>query len=109
MNDFSLLPPENKEPIKVARVLHYLYEGGLLNRFEAASLLHDTCLNSTISNIRNDLCITINGKSEIFKGYKNLQTICNRYWMETSPENIEKAYRVLVIHFGYQPNIRPAA
>ena len=54
MDNFSLIPPADKEPIKLARVLHCLYEGFSLNRFEAASLLHDSCLNTTISDIRND-------------------------------------------------------
>lgn len=35
-------------PSKIARVLAYLRHCGSLNRFEAARLVGDTCLNSTI-------------------------------------------------------------
>jgi hypothetical protein len=35
-------------PSKIARVLVYLRHFGALNRFEAARLVGDTCLNSTI-------------------------------------------------------------
>lgn len=37
-----------KAPTKIARVLAYLRHAGSLNRFEAARLVGDTCLNSTI-------------------------------------------------------------
>lgn len=109
MKNNRLEPPTDKEPVKIARVLHYLYEGGTLNRFEAASMLHDTCLNSTISSIRNNLYIAIEGQSEVVKGYKGLETICNRYWLVGIPANVETAYQVLVKHFGYRPVYKTVA
>lgn len=109
MNTIKLTPPANKEPVKVARVLHYLYQGGTLNRFEAAAMLHDTCLNSTISALRNDFNITVSGQTERVEGYQKLETICQRYWLEGSLANIETAYRVLVEHFYYEPAYKPAA
>lgn len=38
-------------PTKIARVLVYLRHCGTLNRFEAARLVGDTCLNSTIPDL----------------------------------------------------------
>lgn len=104
-----LLPPADKEPKKSARILHFLYEGGTLNRFEAASKLHDTCLNSTVSTLRNGLGVTVCDRIERVKGYKGLNTICKRYWLEESPCNLETVYQVLVRQFGYKPGYRPAA
>lgn len=109
MDRTRLSPPSNKVPVKVARILHFLYVGGTLNRFEAGSMLHDTCLNSTISTIRNKLHITICGQNERVKGYRQLETDCQRYWLEGSATNVETAYQVLVQHFSYQPNYGPAA
>lgn len=106
-----LCPPANKEPVKVARVLHYLYEAGSLNRFEAAYKLHDTCLNSTISTIRNLHKIPIESRSESVNGYQDLPTICNRYWLPKSPAIREIVYWVLVKKYGYIPltDDKPAA
>lgn len=109
MNYIKLIPPIDKTPIKVARVLHYLYCGGTLNRFEAASILHDTCLNSTVSNLRNDLNLLVNGQSEKVTGFQGLETICNRYWLETSTLNLDTAYKILINQFSYEPTYPPAA
>lgn len=38
----------NNAPTKISRVLTYLRHFGSLNRFEAARLVGDSCLNSTI-------------------------------------------------------------
>lgn len=105
----SLVPPSNKEPVKIARILHFLYEGGSLNRFEAASILHDTCLNSTISGIRNNLGILVAGKTESVKGYKGISTICNRYWLHREQQNIDKVRELLINYFGYEEITIPAA
>ena len=109
MHFVTLTPPTNKEPIKIARILCYLYHGSTLNRFEASYLLHDTCLNSTISVIRNDFGIVVNGQSEKVLGYQKLQTICQRYSLSNSTENLTKAYNVLVEYFGYIPDLNSVA
>lgn len=103
MINFRLAPPANKDPVKVARVLHFLYDGGSLNRFEAAIKLHDTCLNSTISTIKNIHKIPIDKKSEVVRGYQNIETICCRYWMPKSPAIREIAYWILIKRYGYVP------
>lgn len=103
MRNQLLCPPENKEPVKVARVLHYLYEGGSLNRFEAAYKLHDSCLNSTISTIKNIHRIPIDKKSEVVRGYQNIETICCRYWLPKSPAIREIAYWILIKRYRYVP------
>lgn len=90
-------------PQKTARVLHFLYEGGSLNRFQAAAMLHDTCLNSTISAIRNGYEVPVNGKSETVQGYKGIATVCNRYWLNSSSSALDKAFLVLTRRFGYKP------
>lgn len=109
MDNFSLIPPADKEPIKLARVLHCLYEGFSLNRFEAASLLHDSCLNTTISDIRNDLNITIIGELEQVNGYMGNPTRCNRYKIDTSAKNMDIARKLLIDYYGYQPSYKTAS
>lgn len=108
-NRTPIVPPADKEPVKVARMLHYLYDGGTLNRFEASSKLHDTCLNSTVSTLRNRFGIVIRGQDEIVKGFRQLDTHCQRYWLDGALINVETAYQVLTRHFGYQDACRPAA
>lgn len=41
----------NNAPTKISRVLTYLRHFGSLNRFEAARLVGDSCLNSTIPEL----------------------------------------------------------
>lgn len=100
MDNFSLIPPADKEPVKLARVLHCLYEGASLNRFEASSLLNDSCLNTTISGIRNDLGITIIGESEVFNGYMGVPTRCNRYKIDMSVKNMDITRQLLIDYYG---------
>lgn len=106
-----LCPPANKVPVKIARILHYLLEFGSLNRFEATYKLHDTCLNSTISEIRNIHKIPIESRSEVVNGYQNIATICSRYWLPKSPAIREIVYWVLIKKYGYTPltDDKPAA
>lgn len=109
MDNFSLIPPADKEPVKLARVLHCLYEGASINRFEASYLLHDSCLNTTISDIRNDLGITITGVLEQVNGYMGHPTRCNRYKIDISVKNMDRARHILIDYYGYQPSYKEAS
>lgn len=51
----NVAPPVllNNAPSKISRVLAYLRHFGSLNRFEAARLVGDSCLNSTIPRLES--------------------------------------------------------
>lgn len=105
----DLYPPAAKDPAKIARVLHYLYDGGTLNRFEAAYKLHDTGLKATISTLRNDFGIDIQSELEAAKGDQQLVTTCKRYTLSRCPSNLKKTYLLLVKRYGYRPGYLTAA
>lgn len=67
---------------KADRVYTALMEGKSYNRFEAARLLHDTCLHSTVSALEQKHGITINRMYETVRGYQGNPTSVCRYWID---------------------------
>ncbi|MCU4674292.1 helix-turn-helix domain-containing protein [Catenovulum sp. 2E275] len=87
---------------KVGRVLYYLYQGGTLNRFEAGTKLHDTCLNSTISELKKKLGIIIDSHFEVITGYQGQKTKVKRYSLTRTPHNLDTALNKLVEVYHYK-------
>jgi hypothetical protein len=79
---------------KVDSILQAFFNGRSLNRFEA-EVLHDHCLNTTVSII-GKLGVAIQRKRERVpcKGGKATVSV-NRYWLDTNPENILKTREYL--------------
>ena len=63
-----------------------------LNRFEAEGY-SDHCLNTTISILRNNFGISIDGKRETVPGYQSIPTSVVRY--SIAPENVEAALKII--------------
>ena len=86
----------NKKIKKTTSILKLLYEGKSLNRFEA-EFHNDHCLNSTISAI-GKYGIAINREWERVPCLGG-KTTCKvkRYWLASTPDNLEKAQKVLSI------------
>lgn len=74
-------PSSNKPMTKNERVFKALMSGGSFNRFEASTLLHDSCLNSTVATLEQKHRITISRKYETVRGYMGNPTKCCRYWI----------------------------
>lgn len=89
-----LVPPENG--IKIGRVLHSLGSGKTLNN-RSGFTLGDTCLHSTISSLRNDHKIPIQGKPEKFKGHDGHLSQRNLYWVEPLAATLKPIYLLLVL------------
>jgi hypothetical protein len=68
------------QPRKWQRVLHALFDGRSLNRFEAARELRDWCLNTTISQLEQR-GVTIRRKDETVSGTFG-PVHCCRYWLD---------------------------
>lgn len=96
----ELVPPA--DPSKVGRVLHRLCCGESFNRFEAEKRLHDHALNSTISELRNDHHIKINGVWESVPGFQQKPTRCLRYSIDTTAANLAACYWLLKA-WGWRP------
>jgi hypothetical protein len=71
-------------PTKANTVFEALMEGRSFNRFEAARVLHDHCLHSTVAKLQKVKSITIERKFEAVLGYRGSQISVCRYWI--SPE-----------------------
>lgn len=67
---------------KNERVFQALMSGRSFNRFEAAQLLHDHCLHSTVATLERKYHVTISRKYEAVRGYMGVSTQCCRYWIE---------------------------
>lgn len=83
------------QPIKIGRVLHGLCCGNSYNRFDAEKQLADHALNSTISALANDHHIEINRQWEIVPGYRGKATMCVRYSIKNTQENLTRCYWLL--------------
>jgi len=81
---------------KIDSVLGHLLGGNSLNRFEAEKLLHDHCLNSTISILANQYGIKVSRQLEAVRGYQGKRTYCNRYWLD-----VEERLRVIDMLYFY--------
>lgn len=88
----------NNAPTKISRVLTYLRHFGSLNRFEAALLVGDSCLNSTIPVLEHDYGLVFMHISE--KSPNNWGSPCEvtRYSLPVSKH--EKADDVLALMFS---------
>lgn len=84
-------------PTKISRVLAYLRHFGSLNRFEAALLVGDSCLNSTIPVLEHSYGLVFMHVSE--KSPNNWGSPCEvtRYSLPVSEH--EKADAALVLMF----------
>jgi len=74
-------------PTKIARVLVYLRHYGSLNRFEAARLVGDTCLNSTIPKLESYGGLTIDRQPEKSANQWGDPCECTRYRLSASAYN----------------------
>jgi len=89
----------NAKPTKIETILGLFLRGYDLNRFDAERH-HDHCLHSTVSTLQNDYGIKIDRMSEKVPCLGGRSTVrVNRYWMNTSPDNIAAA-RVLRAMWG---------
>lgn len=77
---------------KLHRVLAALIERSY-NRFEAARLLHDTALHSTVSTIQNQYGIRVDRRDETVPGFQGAPTRVCRYWI--APSQHARAYSAL--------------
>lgn len=66
---------------KNERVFKALMSGRSFNRFEAARVLHDTCLHSSVATLQQKHRISISRKYEKVRGYMWTPTRCCRYWI----------------------------
>lgn len=66
-------------PSKIARVLVYLRHFATLNRFEAARLVGDTCLNSTIPALETNYGLTFTHTPEKSPNNWGKPCDCTRY------------------------------
>ena len=73
-------------PTKANTVFEALMKGLSFNRFEAARILHDHCLHSTVAKLQKVKSITIERKFETVLGYRGNQISVCRYWI-SSEEN----------------------
>ena len=87
-------------PSKMARVLAYLRHTGSLNRFEAARLVGDTCLNSTISALANNHGVTFERIPEKSPNNWGKPCDCIRYRIPESAQ--AQADRVLALLFKHK-------
>lgn len=78
---------------KIERVYMTLMEGKSLNRFEAARLLHDHCLHTTVSTIQQKYCVTIKRIFEAVRGYMGNPTTVCRYWIDIKERERIKSER----------------
>jgi hypothetical protein len=67
---------------KTDRVYTALMQGKSFNRFEAARLLHDTCIHSTVATLQQKHRINISRQYEIVSGYQGNPTSVCRYWID---------------------------
>lgn len=81
-----------KSGTKLASVLAAFAAGQSLNRFEAYARLHDSVLNTTVSEIQKR-GIRVSRCDEVVRGYRGSTVHCSRYWLE--PEERERARAML--------------
>jgi len=68
---------------KIDRVYAALMEGNSYNFFEAAILLHDHVLRTTVATLQQKHRISISRQYEIVRGYQGNPTSVCRYWITT--------------------------
>lgn len=98
-HDTSASPAEllDKAPTKAARVLVYLRHFGPLNRFEAARLVGDTCLNSTIPALESRHRLAFEHTPEKSPNNWGEPCDCTRYRLPASEH--DKTDKVLALMF----------
>jgi hypothetical protein len=64
-------------------VLRAFLDGQSHNRFSASSILRDTCLNSTVSEL-GSRGVVLSRAEEVVPGYQGAPTRCKRYWLDPS-------------------------
>jgi hypothetical protein len=67
---------------KESRVFEAFMRGGDYNRFEAARVLHDHCLHSTVATLESKYRITISRVFETVCGFMGNPTRVCRYWID---------------------------
>ena len=87
-----------KAPSKRARVLVYLRHFGTLNRFEAARLAGDTCLNSTIPALETMHGLTFEHIPEKVPNGWGAPSDCTRYRLPESQHT--QADKALALMFS---------
>lgn len=85
-------------PTKIARALVYLRHFHPLNRFEAARLVGDTCLNSTIPALENNYGLTFEHIPEKSPNNWGAPCDCTRYRLLESA--YDHADKVLALMFS---------
>lgn len=85
-------------PTKIARALVYLRHFGDLNRFEAARLVGDTCLNSTIPALETNYGLTFEHIPEKSPNHWGAPCDCTRYRLPESAH--DRADKVLALMFA---------
>jgi len=73
---------------KTDRVFNALLTGKSFNRFEAARLLHDTCIHSTVATLEGKHRMIINRKFEQVPCFGGNKTNVKRYWI--APDEIQR-------------------
>lgn len=85
-------------PTKICRVLAYTRHFGTLNRFEAARLVGDTCLNSTIPALETNYGLTYQHIPEKSPNNWGKPCDCTRYALPESQH--ERADKVIAYMFA---------
>lgn len=84
-------------PSKICRVLVYTRHFDALNRFEAARLVGDTCLNSTIPALETNYGVTYEHMPEKSPNNWGTPCDCTRYGLPVSQH--EHADKVIALMF----------
>jgi hypothetical protein len=93
----------NSKTTKLAVMLGLLISGVSLNRFEAERH-HDHCLNTTVSTLHNYHGIKIKRQRETVPCVRGTSWVSvKRYWLDTDPENIQRARGLLAAMKGQTP------
>jgi hypothetical protein len=85
-------------PTKIARALVYLRHYGPLNRFEAARLVGDTCLNSTIPALETHYGLSFEHIPEKSPNHWGAPCDCTRYRLPEGSH--DQADKVLALMFA---------
>lgn len=92
--DSTFSHDDTKRPTpKVWRGVALLSTGNRVNRWDAASLIRDSCWNSTVAEMEARLGLRISREETVVRGYQGEPTRCKSYWLD--PEQREKAKRML--------------
>lgn len=94
-NEQSKLPDHHTtRPKKWQRVAAALLTGQSFTRFEAERELNDHVLPSTVADLQRR-GITVLRCDVTVPGFQGIATHCCRYWLDRTPENLDRARRLL--------------